>query len=153
MRPADLSDDHTATVPVIAHAMMAAEAIWGPADLVCCLYATAPFVQAGDLRAARGMLETTGADYVFPVTSFAFPIQRGVRLRDDGRMEMFQPEHALTRSQDLEEAYHDVGQFYWGRREAWATGTPMIPRHRAQDIDTPEDWDRAERLFAVYQGD
>ena len=108
------------------------------------------------------MLETTGADYVFPVTSFAFPIQRGVRLRDDGRMEMFQPEHALTRSQDLEEAYHDVGQFYWGRREAWATGTPIIgpgavplviPRHRAQDIDTPEDWDRAERLFAVYQGD
>lgn len=160
MRPADLSDDHTATVPVIAHAITQAEALWGTQALVCCLYATAPFVQADDIRAARSLLEDTDADYAFPVTSFPFPIQRGVRLRADGRMEMFQPEHALTRSQDLEEAYHDVGQFYWGRRDAWLEGKTLIgpdaaplviPRHRAQDIDTPEDWDRAERLFAAFQ--
>lgn len=160
MRPANLSDDHTPTVPVIAHALHEAEALWGHQDLVCCLYATAPFVQASDIATARDRLQDTGADYAFPVTSFPFPIQRGVKLRGDGRMEMFQPEHALTRSQDLEEAYHDVGQFYWGRREAWLAGktligpdaTPVIiPRHRAQDIDTPEDWDRAERLFAAFQ--
>lgn len=158
MRPAALSDDHTATVPVILHALEEAEKLWGRQDTVCCLYATAPFVQAADIREARERLRETGADYVFPVTSFPFPIQRGVRLRGDGRMEMFQPEHALTRSQDLEEAYHDVGQFYWGRREAWMAGTPIIgpgaapliiPRHRAQDIDTPEDWERAEHLFAA----
>lgn len=159
MRHAELSDDHTATVPVIAHAIAEAEAKWGHQDLICCLYATAPFVQAADIATARTQLETTGADYAFPVTSFPFPIQRGVRLRDDNRMEMFQPEHALTRSQDLEEAYHDVGQFYWGRRDAWLAAktligpdtTPVIiPRHRAQDVDTPEDWERAEQLFAAF---
>lgn len=162
IRPADLSDDHTATVPVIAHAIAEAESRWGHQDLICCLYATAPFVQAMDIVTARRQLETTGAAYAFPVTSFPFPIQRGVRLRDDNRMEMFQPEHALTRSQDLEEAYHDVGQFYWGRRDAWLAGKTLIgpdaasviiPRHRAQDVDTPEDWNRAERLFAAFMAD
>jgi len=161
MRPAELSDDNTATVPVIAHALAEAETLWGPQSLVCCLYATAPFVQADDIRAARTLIEDTGADYAFPVTSFPFPIQRGVKLTDDGRMAMFQPEHALTRSQDLVEAYHDVGQFYWGQKSAWLAGKTIIgpgaaplviPRHRAQDIDTPEDWDRAERLFATFRG-
>ena len=161
MRPVELSDDHTATVPVIAHAIEASEALWGLQENICCLYATAPFVQASDLSDAHALLDKTGAKYAFPVTSFPFPIQRGVRLRKDGRMEMFQPEYALTRSQDLEEAYHDVGQFYWGRRDAWMAGTTLIgpdaapliiPRLRAQDIDTPEDWDRAERLFADLIG-
>lgn len=161
MRPAELSDDYAHTVTVIAHAIEQADALWGTQELICCLYATAPFVQATDIAAARDMLDTTGADYAFPVTSFPFPIQRGVKLRKDGRMEMFKPEHALTRSQDLEEAYHDVGQFYWGRRAAWLAGKTLvgpdaaalvIPRHRAQDIDTPEDWDRAERLFPAFQG-
>ena len=161
MRPVELSDDHTATVPVIAHAIEASEALWGLQENICCLYATAPFVQASDLSDAHALLDKTGAKYAFPVTSFPFPIQRGVRLRKDGRMEMFQPEYALTRSQDLEEAYHDVGQFYWGRRDAWMAGTTLIgpdaapliiPRLRAQDIDTPEDWDRAERLFADLMG-
>ncbi|QXT39381.1 pseudaminic acid cytidylyltransferase [Gymnodinialimonas ceratoperidinii] len=159
-RPANLSDDSTATVPVIIHALAEAEALWGPQSHVCCLYATAPFVRPEDMRAARGLLDTTGADYAFPVTTFPFPVQRGVRLRPDGRLEMLQPEHALTRSQDLEEAYHDTGQFYWGRREAWRAGKPLmgpdavpliIPRHRAQDIDTPEDWDRAEQMFTLLR--
>lgn len=160
MRPKGLSDDYTATVPVIAHVIPEVEKLWGNQPLICCLYATAPFVQAEDICAARDLLATTGADYTFPVTSFSFPIQRGVRIGNDGRVEMFQPEHALTRSQDLEEAYHDVGQFYWGHRSAWLAGAPIIgrgaaplviPRHRAQDIDTLEDWDDAEKLFTVFQ--
>jgi pseudaminic acid cytidylyltransferase len=158
LRPAALSDDHTPTVPVVAHAMAWAAEHWGAPTAVCCIYATAPFIRAADLRRAAALLEESGADYAFPVTSFPFPIQRGVRLTATGRMEMFQPEHALTRSQDLEEAYHDVGQFYWGRAEAWAAGKTLIgpgaaplviPRHRAQDIDTPEDWIRAEAMFRV----
>lgn len=161
MRPHDLSDDHTGTAPVIAHALAQAEAIWGVQEMVCCLYATAPFVQAGDIAAARARLDQDpDAQFAMPVTSFPFPIQRGVRMQSSGRIEMFQPEHALTRSQDLEEAYHDVGQFYWGRRAAWMSGAPIIgpqtaaiviPRFRAQDIDTPEDWDLAERLFAALK--
>lgn len=159
MRPAELSDDHTATVPVIAHALKEAEALWGRQEILCCLYATAPFVQGSDIGAAYELLAADDhAQFSMPVTSFPFPIQRGVRLTETGQIDMFQPEHALTRSQDLEEAYHDVGQFYWGRRAAWLGNQPIIgpqtlalviPRHRAQDIDTPEDWDLAERLFTV----
>lgn len=159
-RPAQLSDDATPTVPVIVHALAEAEALWGRQSHICCLYATAPFVCPADIREARALLDTTKADYAFPVTTFAFPVQRGVRLRPDGRLEMLHPEHALTRSQDLEEAYHDTGQFYWGRRDAWLSGKPLmgpdavpliIPRIRAQDIDTPEDWDRAERMFTLLR--
>lgn len=159
MRPPELSDDHTATLPVIAHALTQAEALWGPQETLCCLYATAPFVQVDDILGVRDiLLADEDTQFAMPVTTFPFPIQRGVRLHESGRIEMFQPEHALTRSQDLEEAYHDVGQFYWGRRSAWLGNDPIIgpctaafeiPRHRAQDIDTPEDWDLAERLFTA----
>ncbi len=161
MRPSELSDDHTGTVQVISHAICEIEKIWGKQSLICCLYATAPFVQPDDIRSARILLQNSGADYTFPVTSFPFPIQRGVKITPEGRMEMFYPEHALTRSQDLEEAYHDVGQFYWGRRSAWLSSTPImgsrssplvIPRYRTQDIDTAEDWDRAEYMFAALKG-
>lgn len=160
VRPAELADDHTPTVPVVAHALAESEALWGPQDLVCCLYATAPFVTPEDLRAARALLEESGASYAMPVTSFPFPIQRAVRLRSDGRVEMFAPEHALTRSQDLEESFHDAGQFYFGRRDAWLAGTSLmgpetaalrIPRDRAQDVDSEEDWRVAERLFAALR--
>jgi N-acylneuraminate cytidylyltransferase len=73
---------------------------------------------------------------------------------------MFNPEHFNTRSQDLEEAFHDAGQFYWGRASAWLRGEPifgsgsapiMLPRHRVQDIDTQEDWERAQWLFKAMQ--
>jgi len=156
MRPLDLSDDFTPTVPVVTHALDWVETNLGPVKTVCCLYATAPFIQPDDLIRGAAILEKTGADYAFPVTSFPFPIQRAVRLTDTARMEMLSPEFALTRSQDLEEAYHDVGQFYWGQRNAWVDGLSIIgpnaapviiDRHRAQDIDTPEDWKRAELMF------
>lgn len=160
LRPAALSDDHTPTAPVIAHAVGWAEREIGPLEAVCCIYAAAPFIDPSDLSRGYALLRETRADFTFPVTSFPFPIQRAVRLRDDGRMEMFSPEHATTRSQDLEEAYHDVGQFYWGAPGAWASGDAIIgpraaplviPRHRAQDIDTPEDWVRAEHMFRALR--
>ena len=154
MRPADLSDDHTGTTPVIRHATE-----WlgqnGPSpEAVCCIYATAPFIRASDIRDGLAALE--GCDYAFSVTSYAFPIQRAVRITPSNRVEMFNPEEFLTRSQDLEEVYHDAGQFYWGTADAWlaeraifgASSTPVIlPRHRVQDIDTAEDWITAEWMF------
>lgn len=157
-RPANLADDHTPTVPVIRHAIEVAESLWGPQELVCCLYATAPFVRAGDLSDGYALLKRSDAGFALPVTSFPFPIQRAVRRHGDGRIEMFHPEYAVARSQDLEKAWHDVGQFYWGRRAAWFGDVPLIgpasvtlplPRYRVQDIDTPEDWRRAEALFAA----
>lgn len=161
VRPAELCDDHTGTIPVIAHAIdwYQKHAPEKPAE-VCCVYATAPFVRPADLRQGLEALQHHGCDYAFSVTSFPFPIQRAVRINKDGRIEMFHPEHFNTRSQDLEEAYHDAGQFYWGRSEAWLEGFPifnsdafpvMLPRHRVQDIDTIEDWRRAELMFTALR--
>lgn len=161
VRPDELSDDHTGTGPVVAHAAAACGSTGE--DLVCCIYATAPFVTASDLRRGLDVLQSTGAQYAFSVTSYAFPIQRAVRLTGDGRVEMLDPEQFATRSQDIEEAWHDAGQFYWGRAAAWSAGTPLfsrdaapvpLPRNRVQDIDTIEDWTRAEWLFrALQQGE
>lgn len=160
MRPAELSDDHTGTSAVIAHAINWFAAQGQTSAQVCCLYATAPFVSTDDLRRGLAVLTETGSDYAFSVTSYAFPIQRAIRLTFAGRVEMFNAEHFNTRSQDLEEAYHDAGQFYWGRAEAWLQGqmifSPaaapvMLPRNRVQDIDTPEDWTRAEWMFKALQ--
>lgn len=156
VRPAELSDDHTGTIPVIAHAVTWQSENGPAASEVCCIYATAPFIRAADIRKGLRTLHKTGADYVFSVTSYPFPIQRAIRVTPEGRVAMFQPEHFNTRSQDLEEAWHDAGQFYWGRADAWLAGTPIfspasapipLPRHRVQDIDTPEDWQRAEMMF------
>lgn len=155
-RPPELSDDHTGTIPVIAHAIQWLSAQGTTATQVCCIYATAPFVHASDLQRGLHTLLNTGADYAFSVTSYAFPIQRAIRITPEKRIEMFQPEHVATRSQDLEEAWHDAGQFYWGRSQAWLEHKPLfslaaapvpLPRHRVQDIDTPEDWERAEWMF------
>jgi pseudaminic acid cytidylyltransferase len=160
MRPAALSDDHTATSPVVVHAMERYREHGHMPDPVCCIYATAPFVTAADLQRGLQTMTDTGSDFAFSVTSYAFPIQRAIKLTQEGRVEMFQPENFNTRSQDLEEAWHDAGQFYWGRAEAWLTGKPifsanaapvMLPRHRVQDIDTPEDWVRAEWMFKALQ--
>jgi pseudaminic acid cytidylyltransferase len=155
-RPAALSDDHATSVAVIAHAVAwLREAGRAPAE-VCCLYATAPFVRPADLRAGLMMLADPSVQFCFPVTGFDFPIQRALARAADGSVTMREPEHQITRSQDLQDYVHDAGQFYWGRAEAWEAGAPIyaahsrtivMPRHRVQDIDTPEDWRRAELMY------
>ena len=156
IRPAALSDDHTGTTAVVANAIDWFTAHGQAPDQVCCLYATAPFVTAEDLRTGLKVLSESGADYAFSVTSYAFPIQRAIRITSAQRIEMFNPENFNARSQDLEAAYHDAGQFYWGQAKAWIQGkmifSPtsvpvLLPRHRVQDIDTHEDWLMAEFLF------
>lgn len=156
MRPAELSDDHTGTMPVIAHAVTWHGQHGKAATEVCCIYATAPFVQARDLQRGLQVLQSTGADYAFSVTSYAFPIQRAIYITPEQRVEMFQPEHFATRSQDLPEAWHDAGQFYWGQAQAWTEDKPLfnqgsapvpLARHMVQDIDTLEDLERAEIMF------
>lgn len=155
LRPQELSDDYTGTIPVIRHAIEWCKADGFDAQLACCIYATAPFVRSEDLRRGRDVLEQTSSDYAFSVTSYAFPIQRAIRLTEEGRVQMFNAEHFNTRSQDLVESFHDAGQFYWGRSSAWLSekvifspesSAVLLPRHRVQDIDTPEDWVRAEWL-------
>jgi N-acylneuraminate cytidylyltransferase len=158
IRPPELSDDHTGTIPVISHAVDWIIRNACSVDFACCLYATAPFVRVEDLLNGFALLEQSGADYAFSITSYASPIQRAVRITDDQRVEMFSPDLFNTRSQDLEEAFHDAGQFYWGRASAWLAGNPLfsndsapvvLPRHRVQDIDTAADWYHAELMFEI----
>lgn len=155
-RPAELSDDHCGTLEVITHAARwASEAGLRP-EAICCLYATAPFVAPADLEAGLEELRRGGWDYVFAAGRLPQPVHRSFVRSDDGAMELLFPEHRLTRSQDLPPVYHDAGQFYWGRADAWLEGRPIfgprtafieLPPGRVQDIDTPEDWTMAERMF------
>lgn len=158
MRPPELSDDHTGTIPVVVQAVKWMEQQDSHVEFACCFYATAPFVQAQDLRQGLDVLQRSGAQYAFTVTNFAAPIQRSFRITGLQRIEMFNPAQYNTRSQDLEEAYHDAGQFYWGRADAWLSAIPLfsqastpivLPRYRVQDIDTMDDWIRAEMLFEI----
>jgi pseudaminic acid cytidylyltransferase len=161
-RPPELATDTAATLPVVAHAVREMEARGSMSDYVCCAYPAAVLSLPSDVRTALGLLRGADVDYVFTATSFPYPIQRALRKMADGSCEMFWPEHRQTRSQDLEPAYHDAGQFYFGRREAWLRGSPLfdrrsqmleLPRYRVQDIDTAEDWVRAETIFRLLEQD
>lgn len=159
-RPPELADDHTPTAPVLQHALRSCRQAGWNVEYLCCIYATAPFVQAEDIRRGFAILRETEAGAAFSVTTFPFPIFRALKLTAAGSLAMFWPEHELTRSQDLPEAYHDAGQFYWLRAEPFLeTGRiytedarpVLLPRHRVQDIDTPEDWERAEHMHKALE--
>lgn len=160
MRPADLADDHTTTQPVVAHAIAALGL--GSDVPVCCIYPTAPFLLPEDLIRGLARLRDDDATFVLPVTPYPFPIQRAVRRDSMGRIAMLDPASFGTRSQDLEEAWHDAGQFYWATAQTWLSGAPIfgagavgldLPPHRVQDIDTPDDWRRAELMHAALQAE
>jgi pseudaminic acid cytidylyltransferase len=152
-RPVELADDHTPTVPVVAHAVQACRDLGWHAEQVCCIYPGVPFLQVQDLQAALALLEQ-GATYAFPVAPFPSAVQRALLRQVDGSTAPLFPQFASTRTQDLPPAFHDAGQFYWGGAEAWLAGlnihlhgrTIVIPHWRVVDIDTPDDWQRAELL-------
>lgn len=153
-RPSQLSDDVSGIAPVIQHAIGWLHEHKIFPELICQLLATAPFIQADDLR--NGIKACANREYVLSVCEFPFPIQRAVRILDDGGLCMFHPEHFDSRSQDLPTAYHDAGQFCIGKTSAWIQGAspfgagaaPMVlPRHRVQDIDTLDDWYQAELMY------
>ena len=156
IRPAELANDFTATVPVVAHAIKACEALGWQLSNVCCIYPCVPFIEVNDLKGAFAKLTESGAEYCFPVTEFPAAVQRSLKHSSNGLMEPVYPEHELTRTQDLEAAFYDAGQFYWGTKQAWLNNNRIhtsgmgyeIPNWRVVDIDTPADWERAERLAA-----
>lgn len=160
IRPANIADDFATTSDVIKHAIQ-----WlnnhGPAvQQVCCIYATAPFVTADILQTALEQLTTHNAEYAFSATAYDFPIQRALQINEQGRVNMLQPEHLKTRSQDLTPCFHDAGQFYWATAHAFLNDLPifadhsiavLIPSYKVQDIDTPDDWISAEAMHQVLE--
>ncbi|HEX7799022.1 MAG TPA: pseudaminic acid cytidylyltransferase [Asticcacaulis sp.] len=161
VRPPELADDHAGTGEVVVHAIRWLIDHGQPVDACCCIYATAPFLTPERLREGWRALQTRGKAFAFSATSYAFPIQRAIRLTPGGGVEMFWPQHRTTRSQDLEPAYHDAAQFYWGLGTAWLSGVDafseagaavILPRAEVVDIDTPEDWEVAEQAYRLLKG-
>lgn len=158
LRPADLASDYAATLPVIAHAVTACEALGWSFDYVCCIYPATPFIRVEDLQQSLRLLADRRADYAFPITRFPSPIQRALRRTQSDRLEPFNPQYESARTQDLEPAYYDAGQFYWGKRTAWLRGAGIhsngvgyvIPAWRVIDIDEPDDWQRAEMMHKAF---
>jgi N-acylneuraminate cytidylyltransferase len=160
-RPPELSNDHAGVRDVVSHAIEYFNSHGRPPAYVCCLLATAPFLLPDDLKRGLECLIAQESDFAYSVTKYPHPIQRALRKREDGRLEMFQPEFRRARSQDMEEAYHDAAQFYWGKaasfldRSRWipspASVPIILPSHRVQDVDTLEDWARAELMFRALQ--
>jgi pseudaminic acid cytidylyltransferase len=160
LRPAELSDDHTPTAPVVAHALNWLAASGCPAEHVCCIYATAPFVRPEYIAEGYHLLTERRVSSVFSVTPFPFPIFRALQIAENGHVAMLWPEYELTRSNDLPAAYHDAGQFYWLNCQAFLQDKKMyrrdalpviLPPYLVRDIDTAEDWETAEHMFQALK--
>jgi pseudaminic acid cytidylyltransferase len=154
IRPTELSDDDTATVPVIAHAINNCTEQGWAFDYVCCIYPCVPFLQANDLIDSCRLFDSSKAKYCLSVVEFPSPVQRALAMNAQGVVTSYFPENELTRTQDLTTAYHDAGQFCWGSTNSWLSETRVhnnavgfqLPSWRTIDIDTFEDWKRAETL-------
>ncbi len=160
LRPNNISDDHTGTIPVISHAINFINDHFSKVDYACCIYATAPFVEASFIQEGFKKIKEENANYSFSATSYPFPIQRAIKITSQNRSQMFFPENFNTRSQDLENSFHDAGQFYWGKASSWLENKRIfddnsipiiIPRYKVQDIDDQEDWERAEIIFELIK--
>ena len=160
LRPSELADDHTMLVDVIIHAIKWFQARGQFVSEVCCIFATAPFVTPKALCLGLETLELSGRNFALSITSFPFPVQRAVQMAADGSIYAMYPEFRETRSQDLEPGWHDAGQFCWGRSQAFLDRIPVfsehtagvvLPRHLVQDLDSMEDWQRAELMYQVLR--
>jgi pseudaminic acid cytidylyltransferase len=160
-RPVDLADDHTTTLAVVRHAITAWFAAVDPATPLWVVYPAALLLRVEDLQRAQDTMERAEAAFLVPVLRYPHPVERRLRIGQDGRLRADDPEHLSTRTQDLEPAFHDAGQFYVGCIASWLESSPLehertvgmkLAADRAVDIDEPEDWERAERL-AELAGD
>lgn len=162
LRSESLSDDFTGTDAVVLDALERISQNGNIVDYICCIYATAPFISPEDLIKGYEILKQSNAGSAFTVTTYAFPIFRSLLENEKGRLEMIWPENRTTRSQDLPDAVHDAGQFYIAKashfqkeKTFWSDDAIPIhlPRKRVQDIDTPEDWEIAENMYAILKSE
>jgi len=156
VRPKRLSDDFSGTHEVVGHAVEWLENHGEVIDYACCIYATAPFIQTNDLVSGFDLIRTGKWESVIAATNYSYPIFRSFEELPHGGLRMVFPEHYTSRSQDLPEVYHDAGQFYWGKSEAFKDNVPILGEDSvgfainnltAYDIDDIEDWHFAEQLY------
>ena len=160
MRSNENSGDFATTSDVILEVLEQYEKKGQTFGYICCIYPTAPFISTKLLKESFSKLKDSGFDSVLPVLPFSFPIQRAFKILPSERVKMFHPEHIQTRSQDLEPAYHDCGQFYWIKtdvlkknKKLWTdnTGIIVLSELEAHDIDTEQDWKIAEFKYQFLQ--
>lgn len=158
VRPLELADDHTPIVSVVAHSIRVCQEFGWGVSLVCCIFPTVPFLQHQDLLGAMNLLKSSRAGYCFPITEFHSAPQRALLRDHNGSVAPMYPQYEMSMSQDLRPAFCDAGQFYWGRVDAWLTNQKIhtnslgytIPKWRVVDIDTKDDWQRAEQLYKIF---
>jgi len=159
MRPKHLADEHTGTNAVVKDVIQNIHKNGEQISYVCCIYATAPFISSKYLIKAYQDLINQKKSYAFSVTTYSFPVERSFVINKSNEIENLFPDMTLSRSQDLQEVYHDAGQFYWGLADAFLNDLPIfsrhsipinLPRYLVQDIDTIEDWKQAELMFESY---
>lgn len=159
MRSAELASDHATTRDALLHGTRWFDDQGEQVDAVCCLYPN-PFILPVNIQKSLVAMQRSKADKAMPVAAFRFPIQRAQQVNDEGYLNFFFPEHASARSQDLEEAYHDAGQFYWLDGERFLSSGDMrpaanlafvLPTWQVQDLDTLEDWENAELMYEAFR--
>lgn len=156
IRPSVLADDFTGTADVTSHAIRWLLDNGISLSEVCCIYATAPLLQEKYLKQGLDALQYKNTKMSFSACEFSYPVFRGFKLSETNHPELLYPEHINSRSQDLIKIYHDAGQFYWGTVDAFLKNSSIfspisvpiiLPHYLVQDIDTSEDWYRAELLY------
>lgn len=160
IRPSKLSNDYAGTMEVVAHTIQWLENEGFTLNSVCCIYPTAPLLDIKYLITSYEIFYTKNWDYVFSATEYVYPVERSFKILDNNGLTMLLPENINKRSQDLSPTYHDAGQFYWGAPEAWVENRPIfserstiikLPDYRVADIDTEEDWKRAELMYKILE--
>jgi N-acylneuraminate cytidylyltransferase len=161
IRPDELSDSFSGISDVMKHAINWLNLNGFDIENACCVYATAPFIKKIDIISGLNKLITSDYDYVLSVGEFESSVQRAVVNKDEKGLSMlFSMKNFDIRSQDFESVYFDAGQFCWGKKNAWIndkifnnnTGFIEIPSDRTIDIDTKQDWDKAELLYKIKKG-
>lgn len=162
MRSSKTSNDFATTADVINEVLDSYENLGYKFDIVCCIYATAPFITSERIKAAIASVEESKADSAFSCVAFSYPVLRGLVITEDGYIKMRWPEYMSSRSQDLTQFYHDAGQFYISKIDAfrktngfWGDKTiPVILSElEVQDLDTPTDWALAEMKYRLLKGE
>ncbi len=165
VRPEELADDHTGTAEVVVHALQTLADMGSLPDFVCCIYATVPMLRAEYLeQGLNSLIENPDKSYAFGVTEHRYPVQRSFTLEPDEKegevITPLYPDCLSMRSQDLQPVYHDTGQFYWGKSSAFienhdifsSQAIPVrLPHYLVQDVDTMDDWRRAEVMYRAIQ--
>lgn len=157
IRNQDLADDYTPTLSVISDSIQRLDC---DVDYACCIYPTSPFIKIENLTKGLELIQSGKFEYVFTASSYSFPIERSFSFNKMDGLKMIFPKKEKVRSQDLQDIFHDAGQFYWGKANNWKNLTPIfsknslpliLPRGEVVDIDTEEDWEEAEIKFKLLK--